>query len=247
MRRVKRLPLDRAVRVDLEARQAAADQKRGNAALCVTDEWRAARQTEALKAVLATLKRMMGDRQRCMYCLDSHGTDIEHFWPKTPYPERMFDWLNLLLCCVECGRFKGDRFPLSNGLPLLVDPTAEDPWTHLDFDPHTGNVVARFDPDRNDYSVKGTETVQVLQLDRREALAAGHQKTFRRLSNVVEKALSPPQPSADELIAALREADDHGLLGWCFLGSGQNQPPFVDLRTKHSFLWSACVRAIQEQ
>jgi hypothetical protein len=27
-----------------------------------------------------------------MYCLDSHATDIEHFWPKTPYPQRMFVW-----------------------------------------------------------------------------------------------------------------------------------------------------------
>lgn len=247
MRRVRRMPLDQTVEADLQARQAEVDQKRQQTAFCVTDEWRMARQTETLRAVLATLKHMMGDRERCMYCLDSHGTDIEHFWPKTPYPERMFVWLNLLLCCAECGRFKGDRFPLSNGLPLLVDPTAEDPWTHLDFDPLTGNVVARFDPDRNDYSAKGIETVRLLQLDRREALAVGHRRTFRRLSNVIEKALSQPQPPANELIAALRETDDHGLLGWCFLGSGQNETPFSNLRVKHPLVWDACVRSIREQ
>src|SRR5207253_3495221 len=140
----------------------------------------------------------MGDRQRRMYCLHSHGTDIEHFWPKQPFPERMFAWPSLLLCCAECGRFKGDRFPLANAEPLLIDPTAEDPWLHLDFDPLTGNIVARFDPDREIYSEKGVKMVEVLHLDRREALAAAHQKTFRQLGRVVREALSQPNPSVDD-------------------------------------------------
>ncbi len=246
MRRVRRLSLDQAVQADLDVWQAATDQKTKDATLCVADEWRAARQTERMRAVLVILKRMMGDRQRCMYCLDSHGTDIEHFWPKTPYPERMFVWMNLLLCCAECGRFKGDRFPISAGLPLLIDPTDEDPWQHMDFDPHTGNVVARFDLDLNDYCVKGTETVKLLQLDRREALAAGYRKTFRRLVRVVEEWLGQPNPTADDLIANLRETDDHGLLGWCFQGSGQNEPPFRNLRTDHPEVWRACVDACRD-
>jgi hypothetical protein len=95
-------------------------------------EWKNARRTQPLQAVHATLKRMMGERERCMYCRDSHGTDIDRFWPKTPYPERMFVWLNLLLCCAGCRRIKGDRFPVAGDQPLLVDPTAEDPWRHLE-------------------------------------------------------------------------------------------------------------------
>jgi len=132
----------------------------------------------------------MGERERCMYCLDSHGTDIEHFWPKAPYPERMFTWSNLLLCCAECGRLKGDRFPLDVGRPMLIDPTAEEPWQYLDFDPETGNLVARFDLDADDWSAKGQKTVELLQLDRREALATGYRRTYRRLAAVVEHFLS---------------------------------------------------------
>ena len=246
MRRVKRLDLDAAVQADLDFRQAALDRQRAEATLDVQDEWRTARQTQTLASVLATLRHMMGDRQRCVYCLDSHGTDIEHFWPKTSYPQRMFVWLNFLLCCTECGRFKGDQFPLSDGQPLLIDPTAEDPWLHLDFDPRTGNVVARFIPERGDYSEKGSKTVDVLHLDRREALATGCQRTFRRLARAVEEALSQAAPSAKALLTALREADDHGLLGWCFCASGQNETPFRDLRAKHPPLWNACVQAVRE-
>jgi hypothetical protein len=101
----------------------------------------------------------------------------------------MFVWLNLLLCCVECGRFKGDRFPLADGAPLLVDPTAEDPWDYLDFDPTTGNVVARFDTAANDWIAKGQATVGLLQLDRREAMAAGYRKTYRRLLRLAHRGI----------------------------------------------------------
>jgi uncharacterized protein (TIGR02646 family) len=187
----------------------------------------------------------MGDRERCMYCLDSHGTDIEHFWPKTPYPERMFQWLNLLLCCTECGRFKGDRFPLLAGQPLLIDPTAEDPWLYLDFDPTTGNVVARFDLQGNDWSEKGQATVDVLQLDRREALASGYRRTFLRLSRLVEQYLQS-SAAADELITALIDADEHGLMGWCFVGTGQEVSPFRDLKQHRPDVWAACLAAISQ-
>jgi uncharacterized protein (TIGR02646 family) len=246
MRRVRRLDLDAGVQADLDSRQAALDRRRGEATLDVQTEWRNARQTHTLACVLATLRSMMGDRQRCMYCLDSHGTDIEHFWPKTTYPERMFVWLNFLLCCAECGRFKADQFPLSDGQPSLIDPTVEDPWLHLDFDPRTGNIVARFNPNRADYSEKGSKTVEVLHLDRREALAAGCQRTFRRLARAVEEALGRTAPSAEPLLAALREADDHGLLGWCFCAGGQNETPFRDLRARRPTLWDSCVEAIRE-
>ena len=246
MRYVRRLTLEEEVQADLDSRQATADRQRTQGALDVAAEWKNARQTQSLKSVLATLQRMMGDRQRCMYCLDSHGTDIEHFWPKDPFPSRMFVWPNLLLCCAECGRFKGDTFPLSNGQPLLIDPTTENPWLHLDFDPLTGNIVARFQPDRDAYSEKGTKTVELLHLDRREALAAGYQRTFRRLARLVSEAMSQPNPPAGPLIRSLREADDHGLLNWCFHGSGQHEPPFRDLRNQHRDIWAQCIAAFQE-
>ncbi len=243
MRRITRQPLDQDVQADLIVRQASVDQKCNAAGFSAADEWKAARHTPTLSSVVITLRNMTGERQRCVYCLDSHGTDIEHFWPKTPYPERMFVWLNLLLCCAECGRFKGDRFPLADGMPLLVDPTTEDPWQFLDFDPTTGNVVPRFDPVMNDYTIKGVETVRLLQLDQREAMACGYKKTLRRLSRIVEEALGQINPSAAGLIAQLNDADDHGLLAWCFNYSGHNEIPFRNLRERYPDVWAACATA----
>lgn len=248
MRSITRLPLNEAAHEGLAQRQTSADSKRMAGTLNVNDEWQRARQTRLLhEDVLGTLKRMMGERERCMYCLDSHGTDIEHFWPKTPYPERMFQWPNLLLCCTECGRFKGDLFPLLDGQPLLIDPTVEEPWGYLDFDPTTGNIVPRFDLDTDDWSSKGQATVGVLQLDRREAMASGYRRTFLRLVALVERHLRSGTSSADALIPALNDVDEHGLLGWCLIGTGQRVSPFQELKQQQPEVWTACLAAISQR
>lgn len=244
MRRLKRPDLPKPIRTYLEKRQSSADCKRDLGTLDIEKEWKSARQTKTLKSVLATLQEIMGARERCMYCVDSHGSDIEHFRPKTPYPQHAFQWPNLLLCCTECGRFKGSQFPMHRGRPLLIDPCAEDPWRHLDFDPDTGNLTARFDVRANDWSAKGSKTVEVFMLDQREAVAAGYQAGFRRLSAIVRTALANGVIDAQALFDELNQADDHGLLGWCFGSTGQAIAPFSDLFQRHLAAWAFCRRSL---
>lgn len=243
MRRFTRPDLAEDATIALADKQASANDKSAAGVLDVQAAWKSARETKPLQTVLGVLKGMTGIRERCMYCSDSHGTDIDHFWPKAPYPERMFRWANLLLCCTDCGRIKGTDFPLRNGLPLLVDPTVEDPWLFLDFDPATGNIVARFKPDAGVWEERGEQTVKVIELDRREALAAGYQKTFRRLSDRVTSFLNDPELDITSFIQNLKEDDDHGLLGWCFRGAGQRMAPFTELQTLNPSAWDSCVNA----
>ena len=242
MRRITRVILPAQTQRALDRRQNDADAKWAAGTLVVEVTWKSARQTKPLKTVATALAGMAGSRERCMYCCDSHGTDIDHFWPKSGYPERMFLWPNLLLSCTECGRFKGNLFPVQDGLPELVDPTAENPWQFLDFDPETGVVVARYDVAANAENPKGVETVRILQLDRREALNDGYRKTWRRLVTAVEAALQQQSLDVGNLVNALRDADDHGLLGWCFGGTGQNVPPFSTLRSSCPIVWANCAQ-----
>ncbi len=207
----------------------------------VEGAWKTARQTQRMRTVLGVLQKMAGARERCMYCVDSHGSDIEHFWPKSAYPTRAFVWSNMLLCCAECGRFKGDRFPLSqSGQPSLVDPGAEDPWDHLDFDPDTGNLTARYDIASGTPSAQGECTVQVLQLDRREAMAEGYRRTYLRLAACVRHALLADAIDAENLTATLLQADDHGLMAWCFGPVSARLQPFEELSRKAPDVWAAC-------
>ena len=244
MRRVQRVAVDRAAQTYLGQRQTQANVLLSSGRLDVDRAWKSSRQTKIMGRVLATLQAMMGTRQRCMYCLDSHGCDIEHFRPKSAYPKWMFKWNNLLLCCTECGRIKGSQFPLNGRHPMLVDPTREEPWEYMDFDPSTGNITARFDLQANGFSPKGESTVSTLQLDRREALAAGYVQTYRKLCAVLSGFFNAPT-TANNLIAALLREDEYGLLGWCFKGTGQSEAPFSQLKAQHPTIWRACCIAFK--
>ena len=241
MRRVVRPTLPVAAQTYLNKRQLGADRDLALGTLDIKRQWEAARKTKPVGTVLDALRKMAGPKERCMYCVDSHGSDIEHFRPKVSNPKRAFLWSNLLLCCTECGRFKGDKFPTDGRRALLVDPSAEDPWQYLDFEPNTGNLTARFDVQTNAWSAKGAKTVEVLQLDRREALGRVYQAAFRRLSRIVDAALAEETIDVLSLRTDLREADDHGLLPWCFGTTGQNIEPFLSFR-KHGAAWVDCQR-----
>lgn len=245
MRRIQRMGVDTVAQTYLDRRQVKANEQLSNGSLNVEREWKAARQTDKMRKVHSTLQSMMGTRQRCMYCLDSHGCDIEHFRPKSSYPKWMFKWNNLLLCCTECGRIKGSQFPLDGKRPMLIDPTKEEPWDYLDFDPITGNMTARFDLQANDFFAKGQRTVTTLQLDRREALAAGYVQTYQKLCIVINRFLQAPTLTANDFIAELLHEDGHGLLGWGFKGAGQGEAPFVQLKIQHPKIWRACCTAFK--
>lgn len=86
------------------------------------------------EGLLTTLADMAPGHQRCMYCGDSQGTDIDHFEPKSLAPARTFEWLNHLLACAYCNsNQKRNAFPRAeeDGSPLLLDPTLQDPLDHL--------------------------------------------------------------------------------------------------------------------
>ncbi len=105
--------------------------------------WKA-KHKASFDAIRSALEVMASGRGRCMYCEDSLGTDIEHFWPKAIYPERAFLWSNYLLACSHCNsNLKRTLFPLDTaGAPLLIDPTVDDPAQQLLLVPTTGEYRA---------------------------------------------------------------------------------------------------------
>ena len=241
MRRVTRPMLPKQAQTYLDKKHQLVTQRSKAGTLDVDALWKQARATKTIGTACTLLQGAMGPRERCMYCLDSHGTDIEHYRPKARYPLQTFKWNNWLICCTECGRLKGSKFPVAEGKPLLINPANENPWTFLEFDSDTGNLTARFDTAYNTWSPKGAETVSVLHLDCREALAAGYRKTFLRLDALVSAAIeASATPDAADLANRLQEQDDHGLLEWCFCFAGQHEGAFAQLKKKNGLLWAEC-------
>jgi hypothetical protein len=133
--------------------------------------WKDRRSNKALKAVDLTLRAMASGLERCMYCEDSHGCDIEHGYPKVPYPGRAFRWPNLLWICAPCNRQKNDAFE-----EAMLDPTQEDPLDHLVFSFATGRYTPRDD------SRRGTATLRIVRrLASDPTLARGRQNAIAKL------------------------------------------------------------------
>lgn len=127
--------------------------------------------------VRTKLQSMAGGRERCMYCEDNEGTDIEHFWPKSKYPEAAFSWSNYLLACSHCNsNYKRTKFPMTNGEPDLLDPSAEDPVKHLQLLPSNGEYKA--------IGPKGVPSIEVFDLNGKERgrkLPQGRRDTLLKL------------------------------------------------------------------
>lgn len=119
-------------------------------------------------------------RVRCMYCEDSEATDIEHFYPKSVYPLRAFEWANYLLACSNCNsNYKRTQFPLSVGmLPELINPLDEDPFDHFDLSPSTGRLVPLTD--------RAQASIGVFGLDR-QTLEDGRKDTWVALCALITR------------------------------------------------------------
>ncbi|WP_202609753.1 HNH endonuclease [Herbidospora solisilvae] len=166
------------------------------------------------------LEIMAAGIERCMYCGDSLGTDIDHFEPIAHAPARVFDWLNHLLACSSCNsNAKREKFPCDeNGNCLLVNPTTEDPYDHMRLTLSSGSYYALSD--------KGRETINALDLNRR-SLTRGRERALPRCrAMIIAYDLSMQdgrvdqareflvslceQPFADVLYAMLKVAADPG-------------------------------------
>jgi len=138
--------------------------------------WKGA--TNERKGLKQALSGMAAGIERCMYCGDSRGTDIDHFEPIAKAPFRTFEWHNHTLACTSCNsNEKRDSYPCAeDGSPLLINPTAEEPSDHLDLLLSVGEYEG--------ITIKGSATIRVFQLNRKD-LAIGRANAFIRCKSML--------------------------------------------------------------
>lgn len=129
------------------------------------------------RVVQQTLQQMASGRQRCMYCEDSMGSSIDHLAPKDKFPHLAFEWDNLFWACSHCNsNEKRNAYPTYRSRPLLIDPVAQDPRSHIALSPFTGRFVGR--------SRIGKRTIAVFGLNR-EVLAKGRRDAYVSLMTLI--------------------------------------------------------------
>lgn len=173
-----------------------------HAARCEKAEgrWKEKKKLKAMQEARTTLRAMTGFIPRCMYCERNDGGDLDHYWPRSVDPGRTFVWENLLWVCSPCNSsYKRDQFPVEE-VPLLLDPTVDEPWEHLRLKPANGDLEGT--------TRRGEETVGVFGLNASErGLTEGRRYAWTRMQALLiawfEHRLEGRAALAEELMLAL--------------------------------------------
>ncbi|MCK6514458.1 TIGR02646 family protein [Myxococcota bacterium] len=153
--------------------------------------WKVLKDTSTRAELVSALRALSHDK--CAYCECVDPRDIEHFYPKNRYPERMFLWVNLLFVCKTCNLDKGRRFPLEGTQALLIEPSAEDPARFFWWDPVTGRPLLDSEPTRRR---RAAETIKILPRLKHQDLAEERRKlrsdVLFLLTEVLQEVPRPP-------------------------------------------------------
>ncbi|MCY4387902.1 MAG: hypothetical protein OXC18_12450 [Desulfurellaceae bacterium] len=150
------------------------------------------RTNRVFKVVRTRLADMCPGAQRCGYCEDSVGDEVEHIKPKDLYPQQVFVWENYLFACGQCNGGKNNRFSVISrgrlrdvtrrrndpirrpeaGSPALINPRDEDPLAFFDLEiTETFVFLPRMDLSGIDEQ-RAHYTIDTLKLNRDVLLAA---------------------------------------------------------------------------
>jgi len=129
-------------------------------------------------AIRAALRNMASGAERCHYCEDSLGSQVEHVRPKSLYPDHAFRWLNYVLSCQPCNTAKLAKYaviragqlvdvsraknapitpPLAGDMAMLDPRTTEPEWLALDLEDtfwiQARSGVVGLDAERVEYTI----------------------------------------------------------------------------------------------
>ncbi len=105
-------------------------------------------------------------KKHCSYCgiypLEKNNIrpTIDHFKPKSKFPELAFEWTNLFMSCDSCQEIKKGMYPI-NPEPLKPDSCHYhfDYWFDIDFD--TGDIISNIERTENERRI-AIETIKWL-------------------------------------------------------------------------------------
>ncbi|MBK9644192.1 MAG: TIGR02646 family protein [Deltaproteobacteria bacterium] len=164
----------------------------------------AATKKAASAEVISRLQAMF--HGKCAMCERPGAEQIEHFCPKSIYPERTYLWSNLLLICGDCNHNKIDLDPFNpaavDGGAALLDPTVDTPEEHIRYDSVTGLSV--FVNRQEGVRHRGEKTVIAFHLDR-QALSDARHRLFVEIILLLDLLSLPQEPLAERGASFLTE------------------------------------------
>ena len=85
----------------------------------------------------------------CGYCERQCKGEVDHFRPKSRFPESVYEWSNWILACHDCNLAKLDKWPEDGYIDPCTKMASERPESYFTFDTKTGQVIPIEDLDQS--------------------------------------------------------------------------------------------------
>lgn len=192
-----------------------------------------ARNSSWFKPIVEALQKLAGPGERCMYCSGGEASQVEHYYPLSRYPRRAMIWENFLWACALCNQYKGDRFPLVDDKPNILNPLDENVWSFFFIDEY-GNLTAVWNASVDDVDPRARATIEILGLDR-QALQESRQARLEDLKARIRDTIrlfksGQLDKSAlnERLQAWLRQPFQPDVANYFLDGPGRFETPFSE-------------------
>ena len=100
----------------------------------------------------------------CAYCEELDKGEIDHFRPKSQFPQLVYQWSNWVFACHNCNQSKQEKWPPIGYVDPCSNSIQERPENFFRFDTETGEILPmlKMSPDLRD---KAQKTIDDLSLN----------------------------------------------------------------------------------
>jgi len=140
----------------------------------------------------------------CAYCERRNKGEVEHFRPKSKFPELVYEWSNWLFACHDCNQAKGAKWPEEGYVDPCADSKSERPENYFTFnitEKPIGTMLPRKELSERQ-GQKAERMIHDLDLNARR-----HLRARRDLIELIRAILEKQLPYVPERVATI-------LRGW---------------------------------
>lgn len=136
----------------------------------------------------------------CGYCEEECRGEVDHFRPKSRFPEHVYQWSNWVLACHSCNHRKRDGWPSGGYVDPCAKTVAARPEKFFDFDTTTGLIK----PKTGLSQAKRKKAIQMIQ-DLHLNASYHLKRRLRWLRSVAEALSDESAPSSPDFLAFLTD------------------------------------------
>ena len=83
----------------------------------------------------------------CGYCEEYDEGEVDHFRPKSRFPDLVYEWSNWIFACHNCNQAKGDKWPADGYVDPCTESESSRPENYFTFNMRNGAIVPLRDLD----------------------------------------------------------------------------------------------------